>query len=260
MTEVLSDGIVHVESCDDGAFWRITLNDPPANHLDEDMIAALTDVFERARAEKDLRATVLMGAGDNFSLGGSPESFLPERAAKSVPAFINLIRLILDTTVARVAIVRGECMGRGLELARICNRVYASMEARVGLPEIEMGVIPAVACIVLPERLGRGPASEMCATGYIKGAEEASWMQLVDHAVEDVETFAIAEVRQFLSHLSVSSLRLAFRAVDIGFCARVKAGLDAVEKFYLEEVLPTHDAEEGVRAAIENRKPIWKNE
>ena len=49
-------------------------------------------------------------------------------------------------------------------------------------------------------------------------------------------------------------------ALDLGFSARVLAGLDAVEEFYLNEVLPTHDAEEGVRAAIENRKPVWKNE
>ena len=259
MVEILSDGIVRVESWDDGAFWRIVLNRPPENRIDEDMIAALTEAFERARDTKDLLATVLIGAGDHFSYGAPPESLLPERAARSVPAFINLVRLILDTPVARVAVVKGECMGRGLELARLCNRVYASLEARLGLPEIEMGVIPRVASIVLPERLGRGPASELCATGYVKGAEEASWMQLVDHAVPDAENFAIAEVREFLLKLSASSLRLSLRAVDIGFCTRVLAGLDVVEKFYLEKVLPTHDAEEGVRARIENRQPEWKH-
>lgn len=259
MVEILSDGIVRVESWDDGAFWRIVLNSPPANHLDEEMIAALTEVFERARDTEGLLATILIGAGDHFSLGASPASFLPERAAHSVPAFINLVRLILDTPVARVAVVKGQCMGRGLELARLCNRVYASLEARLGLPEIEMGVIPAVASIILPERMGRGPASELCATGYVKGAEEASWMQLVDHAVPDPEEFAIAEIREFLLKLSASSLRLALRAVDIGFCSRVLPGLDAIEKFYLEKVLPTHDAREGVRARIEDRPPKWEN-
>ncbi len=261
MTEpiVLSDGIVRVEACDDGAFWRVILNQPPANHLDEPMIAALSEVFQRAQQTKSLFAVVLSGAGENFSLGASPESLLPGRAAESVPAFIDLVRLILDTPVARVAIVRGQCMGRGLELARLCNRVYAALEARLGLPEIEMGVIPAVASVILPERLGRGPASELCATGYVKGAEEASWMQLVDHAVPDVENFAIGEVRQFLLKLSTASLRLAFRAVDLGFRARVLQGLDAVEKLYLEEVLPLHDANEGVTARLEGRPPVWRH-
>ena len=224
MTELSVDGIVQVEICDSGDFWRVTLNDPPHNHLDEEMIAALHDVIRKAGETKDLRAIVLIGAEENFSLGGSPESFLPERGRKSVPAFIDLIRLMLKTPIARVAIVKGECMGRGLELARTCNRVYAAMESRVGLPEIEMGVIPAVASVMLPERLGRGPASEMCATGYVKVAEEASWMQLVDHAVDNVEDFAIAEVREFLGHLSPTSLRFAFEAVDLGFASRVLDG------------------------------------
>lgn len=259
MSEVLSDGIVRVESWDDGLFWRIVLNRPPENYIDENMIAALSDAFVRASETRELKALLLVGAGDHFSFGAPPESLLPDRAARSVSAWIDLFRLMLDTPVARAAVVRGQCMGRGLELARFCHRVYASFEARVGLPEIEMGVLPPVASVILPDRLGRGPAVELCATGYVKGAEEASWMQLVDHAVDDVENFAISEVRRFLLTLSAASLRRALQAVDLGFGARVRAGLDEIEKFYLNEVLPAPDAEEGVRAAIEKRPPVWSN-
>ncbi|MBI5852373.1 MAG: enoyl-CoA hydratase/isomerase family protein [Planctomycetes bacterium] len=260
MIEVLREGIVRVESWDSGAFWRIVLDRPPENRLDDTMVEALTEVFERARAARDLRATVLVAAGDDFSLGADPREQLPERFRTSLRAWLRLIRTMLDVSVFRIAVVRGRCMGRGLELARICNRVYAAPDARLGLPEIEMGLLPPVASIVLPERIGRGAAAELCATGYVKVATEASWMQLVDHAVADPEPFAIQEVRHFLLRLSASSLRLALRAVDLGFRSRVLAGLDAVEKLCLDELAHTHDAGEGVRAAIEGRAPCWRNE
>ncbi len=253
------DGPVRVESCDDGAFWKIWLDAPPANHLGEEMIAALAQVFSQAREAPALRATMLLGVGDDFSLGTDPQTLTREGAARSTRAFCDLIRLILDTPVFRIAVVQGRCMGRGLELARVCNRVYAYKEARVGLPEIEMGLFPPVASVVLPERIGRGPAGELCATGYVKDAVEASWMALVDHAVDDAEAFAVAEVRQFLSGLSASSIRLALRALDLGFRARVLDALDAAERLYCEELLATEDAHEGVAARIEGRAPQWRN-
>ena len=224
------------------------------------MIAALTEAFLAARAAPDLRATVLVGAGANFSLGTDPRTLQqPDRGARSVRAFVELIRVILDTPVFRIAVLRGECMGRGLELARVCNRVYAEPAARLGLPEIELGLFPPVASVLLPERIGRGPAAELCATGYVKNAQEASWMALVDHAVEDPENFAVKEVRHFLAPLSASSLRLALRAVDCGFRARVLAGLAEAERLYVDELLRTEDAAEGVRARLEGRKPQWRN-
>lgn len=260
MDELLRDDLVRVESWDGGAFWLIALNRPPENRLDDAMVSALTEVFRRAAEVPTLRATILVGTGSEFSLGAAPAEQLPERALGSLRLWLTLIRVLLDLCVFRIAVVRGRCMGRGLELARVHNRVYAEPDARLGLPEIGMGLFPPVASIVLPERIGRGAAAELCATGYVKVATEASWMQLVDHAVEGAEAFAIKEVRHFLMPLSASSLRLALRAVDLGFRARVLAGLAEVEKLYASELIPTHDAAEGVRAAIEGRSPVWRNE
>ncbi len=260
MHPILFDNAVRVESWDDGAFWRIVLNRPPENRLDDAMVEDLTSVFREAKQAMRLRATLLVGAGDHFSFGADVRNLVPERAGASVRAWLHLIRAILDVPVFRIAVVKGQCKGRGLELARICNRVYGAPDAMLGLPEIEMGLFPPVAAILLPERIGRGAAAELCATGYVKNAREASWMHLVDHAVEDPEPFAIKEVRHFLSKLSASSLRLTLRAVDLGFRARVLAGLDEVEALYVNELMQTHDAREGVRAAIEGRAPQWTDE
>jgi cyclohexa-1,5-dienecarbonyl-CoA hydratase len=251
--------VVRVESWDDGAFWRVVLNRPPENRLDDEMVEALTAVFRDAKESTSLRATVLVGAGGTFSWGADPRDLVPERTVRSMRAWLDLVRTILDVPVFRIAVVEGECKGRGLELARVCNRVYAAPDARLGLPEIEMGLFPPVASVVLPERIGRGPAAELCATGYVKDAREASWMQLVDHAVAEPEAFAIKEVRHFLSSLSPSSLRYALRAVDVGFRARVLAGLDEMEQLW-RELVRTHDAVEGVRAALEGRPPRWRGE
>ncbi len=253
------DGPVRLESLDDGRLWRVVLDRPPHNHLDDEMVAALTDVFRRAKEAAPLRAVVLVANGPHFSLGADPHTLLPERAAQTIPRFLDLIRAVLDAPVFRAAVLHGDCMGRGLELARVCNRVYAAPDARVGLPEIQMGVLPPVASIVLPERIGRGAAAELCATGYVKNAQEASWMALVDHAVEDPEPFALKEIRHFLLPLSASSLALALRAVDLGFRDRVLRGLDAVERLYLDELVHTQDAVEGVRARLEQRAPQWRD-
>lgn len=259
MQETLFDSAVRVESWDGGAFWRVVLNRPPENRLDDTMVRDLTEVFRAAASAPGLRATLLIGAGAHFSLGADPRELLPERGAESLRAWLTLIRLILDVPVFRIAVVTGECKGRGLELARICNRVYGAPDAMLGLPEIAMGLFPPVAAVVLPERIGRGAAAELCATGYVKNAREASWMHLVDHAVENPEAFAITEVRHFLSNLSASSLRLALRAVDLGFRSRVLAGLEQVEALYVDGLLPTHDAQEGVRAVLEQREPRWQH-
>ena len=259
MNALPSDGPVRVEVCDDGRFWKIVLQRPPQNWLGEEMIDALLAAFAAAREAPELRATLLIGDGPNFSLGTDPATLDRDGAIRSTRLFLDLIRSILDTPVFRIAVLRGQCMGRGLELARVCNRVYAEKDARVGLPEIEMGLFPAAASVILPERIGRGPAGELCATGYVKDAVEASWMALVDHAVDDAKSFAIAEVRQFLSGLSASSLRLALRALDQGFRARVLEGLDAVEQLYCGELWRTEDAVEGVTAKREGRQPVWRH-
>jgi cyclohexa-1,5-dienecarbonyl-CoA hydratase len=259
VSEILCDGPIRVEPQDGGAFWRIVLDRPDANLIDDEMTLALSHAFERAQTCKSLRSILITGAGENFSLGADPRQLLPPQGASSVRAFHRLVRQVLATPVFLIAVVRGKCLGRGLELAGLCNRVYASSDARLGHPEIGMGWIASVASVILPERIGRAAASELCATRHVKRAEEASWIGLVDHVVEAPESVAVGEIREFLLPLSAHSLHCAMHALDIGFRRRVLAGLDEVEAI-LDSLLASHDLGEGVRALLAGRPPQWQHE
>jgi cyclohexa-1,5-dienecarbonyl-CoA hydratase len=259
VSEILREGPIRVVSEDGGAFWRVVLDRPDANLIDDEMALALIDAFEQAQTCQNLRSILITSAGENFSLGGDPRQMLPPQGASSVRTFHRLVRQVLATPVFLIAVVRGKCFGRGLELAALCNRIYASSDARLGHPEIGLGWIASVASVVLPERIGRAAASELCATRHIKRAEEASWIGLVDHVVESPEQVAVGEIREFLLPLSAHSLHCAMRALDVGFRRRVLAGLDEVESM-LDGLLASHDASEGVRALLAGRQPQWRHE
>jgi cyclohexa-1,5-dienecarbonyl-CoA hydratase len=166
---------------------------------------------------------------------------------------------LIESSVFVVAAVRGRCLGGGLELASLCHRVVASREATFAQPEIKLGVFAPVASVVLADRVGRGRAEDLCLSGRTIGAEEALGMGLIDQvAAGDPMPAALAYVREHLLPHSASSLRLAVRAGRTALSARL-AALPGVEQLYLRELMPTHDAAEGLNAFLEKRTPVWKH-
>jgi cyclohexa-1,5-dienecarbonyl-CoA hydratase len=258
--ETVTEGGVRVETSDDGALWRVVLCTPKANVLDADKIRAITRVFERARDARDLKAVLIDSDGGHFSFGASVEEHLPGRYEAMIPAFHDMFRRMLDASVVVLAAVRGQCLGGGLELASFAHRVFASPDAKLGQPEIVLGVIAPVASVVLPERIGRARAEELCIGGRIVGVEEAERIGLVDEVTEDPSAAARAWARKHYLPRSASSLRVAVRAARVGWQARFRDALAEVESIYLNDLMATRDAEEGLRAFVEKREPTWSNE
>ncbi len=176
-----------------------------------------------------------------------------------IGVFHRLFRLMLEANVITLAAVRGQCLGGGLELASFCNRLFASPDARLGQPEIQLGVFAPVASVALAERVGRSRAEDLCLSGRSLTAEEGLAIGLVDEVAEDPSRAALAYAREHLLPRSASSLRLALRAVRAGFAERFDAELARVERLYLDELMSTADANEGLVAFIEKRKPIWSD-
>ena len=255
----MSNDPVSVKRLEAGAVWRVTLGGSKGNVIDSALTQALTAVFQEAGRDPAVKALLLEGEGRHFSFGASVQEHLPGQVAGMLRRFHDLLLGLLDSSVVTLAAVRGQCLGGGLELVMLCQRVFAARDARLGQPEIALGVFAPVASLVLPERVGRRHAEDLCLSGRSVTAEEALAMGLVDELCDDPREAALAYARQHLLKHSASSLRFAVRALRSGLRARLPTELAALERLYLDELMSSTDAEEGLRAFLDKRSPAWKN-
>jgi cyclohexa-1,5-dienecarbonyl-CoA hydratase len=250
---------VQVTKIDEGAWWHVVFGGSRGNILDGELMEALTALFVDAAGAQSLKAIVLDGAGPDFSFGSSIEEHLPDRVAQMLGRFHRMLLACVDSSVLTIAAVRGQCLGGGLELATMCHRIVASGDARFGQPEIALGVFAPVASVALAERVGRSSAEDLCLTGRFVDADEALRMGLVDQiAVSDPVDLALSWLRAHLEARSPSTLRLAVRAMRADFAARLRRQLPQMEQLYLDELMKTPDAVEGLRAFLEKRSPRWQ--
>jgi len=253
------DDAVRVEAREDGALWHVFLDAPKANILDARMVGSLRAVFRLADDTPDLKAVVLEGTGPHFSFGASVEEHRPDQVADMLRSFHGLFRDMSAAAVFVAAAIRGQCLGGGLELAAFAHRVIASPDAKLGQPEIRLGVIAPAASVILPQRMGRPGAEDLCLSGRVIAVEEAHALGLVDEIADDPTEAACDYVRSNLLPHSAASLRRAIRAVRLPFDRRLHDDLDAVERLYLDDLMACRDAEEGIQAFLEKRRPVWRN-
>jgi cyclohexa-1,5-dienecarbonyl-CoA hydratase len=251
--------LVRVSHLNAGTLWRVTFGTPPGNILDLATMAALADVFRKAAADRALKGICLEGAGAHFSYGASIEEHLPDKVEAMLAGMRELALALLDGDVVVTAAVRGRCLGGGLELVSLCHRVFASSDATLGQPEIALGVFAPVASISLPGRIGRARAEEVCLTGRTFSASEARQVGLVDEIATEPAEAAVAWMRAHLANRSASSLRLAVRAIRTDLAARLREDLPKLETLYLNELMKTADATEGLKAFLEKRRAVWKD-
>jgi cyclohexa-1,5-dienecarbonyl-CoA hydratase len=151
-------------------------------------------------------------------------------------------------------------LGGGCELVAACDIVIASDRARFGQPEIKLGVFPPVACVLLPLIIGDKRARELILTGELIDAAQAGRLGLVNHVVPPEQLQQkTTEILSKLRELSGTSLESTRRAIDLGRGRSINDALAEVENIYLHELMKSEDANEGVRAFMEKRKPVWRN-
>jgi cyclohexa-1,5-dienecarbonyl-CoA hydratase len=252
---------VAVRQLDDGRWWRVTFGLGRGNILDVATMTSLSAVFREARQAQGLKAIVLEGAGAEFSFGASVQEHLPADVHGMLAAIGQLVLNVLDSRVVTLAAVRGRCLGGGLELASVCHRVIASQQSTFGQPEIALGLFAPIASIVLPERIGRAHAEDLCLTGRLVTGAEALSMGLVDEVTpDDPAEAALAWARTHLAGRSASSLRLAVAAVRTELALRLRRDLPTVEAVYMNELMSTRDGTEGLNAFLDKRAPQWRDE
>ena len=241
----------------DANAYRITLADPPLNILDIAMLEELRDAI--ARVAPDRHALIIDAQGDKaFSAGASVQDHLGDRVATMLENFHDCFRMLAKLDVVTVALVRGAALGGGCELALACDFVLASDRAKFGQPEINLGVFPPVAAYQLSRQTAPRKGLELLLTGDTIDAATAEKLGLINAILPIAEFDACAgEWLQRLYRQSASSLRFAKRAFRLAQSADFNERLAEVERLYLDELMATSDANEGLIAFTEKRKPVW---
>jgi cyclohexa-1,5-dienecarbonyl-CoA hydratase len=235
----------------------ITLDRPPFNILDISMMRSLDAVLERALPECDF--VIFRGAGPKaFSAGAEIADHAPGRVEKMLSAFHAVFRRLAAADCLKIAAVHGYCLGGGMELATFCDFVLAAESAQFGQPEIKLGCFPPVAMVTLPHLIGIRAAAQLILTGHQIAAAEALRLGLVTRVVPDAELpVALESLLEELRSLSPSVLQLTLKTLGRLHFADFAEQLEGAERVYLTELMPSHDAREGILAFLEKRAPIW---
>jgi cyclohexa-1,5-dienecarbonyl-CoA hydratase len=240
---------------------RITFARPPLNVLNIAMMheisAALVESAQREivavvfSADKDCRA---------FSAGVAIEEHVQDTIYQMLDSFHAIFRQLEQIAKPVIAVVDGAALGGGCELVAACDIVIASDRSRFGVPEIKLGVFPPVATVLLPLVVGEKRGRELILTGEIIDAVEAGRLGLCNHVVPGTHLEPkLLEVTAKLKELSGTSLEFARRAMDLGRGRTLDEALSEQENIYLHELMKTADANEGIKAFMEKRKPVWRH-
>ncbi len=239
----------------------LTLNRAPLNWLNIEMMEEIDAYLEGLLKEKNLKLLIVQAAGKAFSVGAEVADHLGDLGPKMIAAFHKMFRLMDKLGVPSIAVVNGAALGGGCELALYCDMVLATEKAKFGQPEIQVGVFPPIAALILPRIMGRKKAMELILAGETISSQEALSLGLINKVVP--EASLSQEVEAFVgkfTKLSGIVLRMAKEAAVAGLNDDLDKGLRNIESIYLDKLMKTHDATEGLKAFLEKRKPTWKNE
>ncbi len=244
-------------STEDGVV-RITLNRPPLNVLTIPMMEELIESFVWAQQEAGT-VVVVDAEGKAFSAGVDVADHTPDKVGKMIEVFDGLFEAMNKVEKPIIGLVNGAALGGGYEVVLFCDMVVASEKAKLGQPEVQVGVFPPLACYVLPRLVSWPRAMELLLSGDTINAARAEQMGLVNKVVpadsfkEEAENF----VKKF-SKLSPVVLSLTKKAAKAGQGKDFSSGLKEIDDIYLQELMKTDDAVEGLQAFMEKRRPVWK--
>jgi cyclohexa-1,5-dienecarbonyl-CoA hydratase len=257
----MSSSYQHIRLRVEDRVARITFARPPLNVFNIEMMREITAALGES-AQREMVAIVFDADKDcrSFSAGVAIEEHVQDTIFQMLDAFHSIFRLIEQIAKPTIALVDGAALGGGCEVVAACDIVIASDRSRFGQPEIKLGVFPPVAAVLLPLVIGEKRARELILTGEIIDAVEAGRLGLCNHVVPSAHLEPkLLEVLAKLRELSGTSLVYTRQALDLGRGRSIEAALSEQENVYLHELMKTEDANEGVKAFMEKRKPVWRH-
>jgi cyclohexa-1,5-dienecarbonyl-CoA hydratase len=230
------------------------------NVLTTAMLRQLAIALRGVAADDTVRVVRLDAEGKAFSAGVDVGEHLGDLLPAMMDALADLFAAFEDVPQPIVAVVQGVCLGGGLEVVLGCDLVVAAERATFGQPEIKLGVFAPPATVLLPRRIGLGAATGMLFTGESVTAAEARRLGLVNEvfAIEGFDAAAAAWIDKLLA-LSGAGLRRAKRALAAARSLPVREAHERVHDLYMNDLMTTFDAHEGLRAFVEKRPPSWRH-
>ena len=244
----------------------VTLDRPEArNAISTELAAALAAVFEPLATDRAVRAVVLTGAGDRAFCAGADlrerAGFDDHRWFVQREVFRRAFGAVRRCPLPTVAAVFGFALGGGCELALACDLVVAADDATLGLPEVQLGLVPAGGGTqLLVRRVGRAVAKDLVLTGRRVDAGEARQLGLVDRVVPRAGLLEAAQgLAAQIAQNSPTAVRLAKWAIELGADLALEAGMDVEDQAWRRAVLSA-DRREGIAAWNQRRSPTWPGE
>jgi cyclohexa-1,5-dienecarbonyl-CoA hydratase len=236
---------------------RLILDAPHGNAITDAMVSALREALEKVR--RTLKLITIESVEADFCFGSSLDEHTPARMPKVLPRFHALVRDLLHAPAVTAAVVSGRCLGGGFEIALACDVIFASDDAVMGLPEITVGAFPPVGSVLLPLKAGASRAASAIIGGAARPAADWQAAGLIE-AVVPHDELAGAVDRWFESTIarhSAAALQRAATASRLVVSRAIDDLLPVAERLYLDDLLTTADAAEGVAAFLEKRPARW---
>ena len=221
----------------------------------------LAIAIESLNGRGDIKCIVLDSASQKaFSAGISLEDSKPDRVFQTLDAFNRVFQAIGEISKPLIVVVNGPAIGAGSELVAFGDLVIATPNARFSQPEVKMGVFPPFAAVMLPQLIGPKKAYELILTGQALTAEQAYALGFVNKVVPEAELDS--EVNSILTRIgefSAPVLEMTKRVISSSIGVPLKDAMKKSQDIYLNQLMDLEDVQEGLRAVLERRKPIWKN-
>jgi len=246
-----------------GIVAHLTMNRPKQNIMNIEMLKEMTTAVESLNVRDDIRLILLDASPEcegYFSMGVGAEGYTSQMVFQMMDAFHNVFRAMNEVSKPVMAVVDGVASGAGAELAAYCDLVIATENTQFRQPEIKLGVFPPLGAVVYPRVIGPRRAMELLLTGDPISAQQALTMGLVNRVVprtalkETVDTLA-----KRISDQSGPVLSLLKRVIFEGTWLPFHEALKKAQDIYLNKLFELEDSQEGLRALVEKRKPVWKN-
>ena len=246
-----------------GVVARLTLNRPKQNIMNMEMLKEMARAIEGLSNREEVRIIVLDASPEcegYFSAGVGAEGYTTQMVFQMMDAFHNVFRAMMEISKPVVAVVDGIASGGGAELAAFCDLVVASEIAQFRQPEIKLGVFPPLGAVVYPRVIGPRRAMELLLTGDSLDAARALEMGLVNCVVPRAKLKeTVDKLVNRLAEQSGPVLQLLKRVIFEGTWRPFDEALKRAQSLYLNQLFSLEDSQEGLRALLEKRKPVWKN-
>lgn len=248
---------VRTELLESGRIAVLTLDAGRGNVIDSRVLADLGRALAPLSREPALAALVLDHSGADFSFGASVPEHAPGQVEAMLPKLHAIALELLRFPAPTIACVRGRCLGGGLEVVLCASRIHAARNAVFAQPEPKLGVFAPLGSMLLPKVVGLNRATDLLLSGRNVDAAEAERIGLVAHVSDDPRASALAWAAEHLLPKSSAALRFALAAARAGLHAELEREIAALERTYLDRLMSTHDAREGIQAFLEKRTPTW---